>query len=419
MFQFLHVMGITCNSDFIRQMSVMLPTSLYLLRKFVNLNRDNFVKFAVCPKCASLYQLESCTRLVGGQIVSNICTRKAFTKGRNRECGTALARKVILGSGKVCFYPHKLYCFNSIIDQIEGLLKRPGVPEMCEQWREREAEDNIMADIYDGSIWRDFLKYKGNDFLNAPRNLAFAINVDWFQPFKRRNDRSSGAIYLVLLNLPREQRFKWENIIVAGIIPEMSKEPKSLNTFLAPIVDELQALWKGVKLMTSQSRIPLTYRGALLLASADLPAIRKLSGFKGHSAHRDCSKCFKYFPRTFSEKTDYSGFDIDLWPPRHNSSHRVHAEMVRKASTQSKHEALATKYGVYYSCLLQLEYFDDVRFTVIDPMHNLFQSTAKHVFKLWVKNKLLTKKDLKALEEHIHLFDVGTGVERLPHRIAS
>ena len=162
------------------------------------------------------------------------------------------------------------------------------------------------------------------------------------------------------------------------------------------------------KLMTSQSRIPLTYRGALLLATADLPAIRKLCGFKGHSAHRGCSKCFKYFPGTFSEKTDYSGFDRDSWPPRHYSSHRVHAEMVRKASTQSKHEALATTYGVYYSCLLQLEYFDAVRFTVIDLMHNLFLGTAKHVFKLWVKNNLLTKKDLKALEERIHLFEFGT-----------
>ena len=286
--------------------------------------------------------------------------RLSRTFGHNRECGTALARKVILGSGKVCFYPHKLYCFNSVIDQIEGLLKRPEVPEMCEQWREREVEDHIMADIYDGGIWRDFLKYKGNDFLNAPRNLAFAINVDWFQPFKRRNDRSVDAIYLVLLNLLREQWFKWENIIVAGIIPEMSKEPKSLNTFLAPIVDELQALWKGVKLTTSQHRIPVTYHGALLLASADLPTVRKLCGFKGHSAHRGCSKCFKYFPGSFSVETDYSGFDRDSWPPRHNKSHRVHAEMVRKASTQSKHEALATKYGVYYSCLLQLDYFDAV-----------------------------------------------------------
>ena len=419
LFQFLHVIGITCNSEYICQMALIFPTSVYLLRQFVNFKRDNFVKFAVCPKCSSLYKLESCTRRVGGQIVASICTHVPFKKGRKTECGTPLAKKVVLGSGKVCFYPHKLYCFNSVIDQVEGLLKRPGVPEMCEQWRERQVNDNIVADVYDGSIWRDFLKYKGKDFLNAPRNLAFAINVDWFQPFKRRNDRSVGVIYLVLLNLPREERFKWENIIVAGIVPEMSKEPKSLNTFLAPIVDELQAFWKGVKLTTSQSTIPLTYRGALLLASADLPAVRKLCGFKGHSAHRGCSKCFKYFPGSFGEKRDCSGFDRDMWPPRHNDSHRMHAEMLRKASTKSKHEALATKYGIYYSCLLQLEYFDAVRFTAIDPMHNLFLGTAKHVFKLWVKKKLLSKKDLKVLEERINSFDVGTGIGRLPHRIAS
>jgi len=67
--------------------------------------------------------------------------------------------------------------------------------------------------------------------------------------------------------------------------------------------------------------------------------------------------------------------------------------MVRKASTLTKLEALATKYGVYYSCLLQLEYFDAVRFTAIDPMHNLFLGTARNVFKPRVKKNLLTKKD--------------------------
>ena len=207
-----------------------------------------------------------------------------------------------LASGKVCFYPHKIYCFNSLIDQVEGLLKRPGVPEMCEQWRERQVDDNIVADVYDGSIWRDFLKYRGTDFLNARRNLAFAINVDWFQPFKRRNDRSVGVIYLVLLNLPREQRFKWENIIVAGVVPEMNKEPKSLNTFLVPIVDELKAFWEGVKLTTSQSEIPLTYRAALLLASADLLAVRNLCGFKGHSAHRAVQNVLSIFQEVLERK---------------------------------------------------------------------------------------------------------------------
>ena len=112
--------------------------------------------------------------------------------------------------------------------------------------------------------------------------------------------------------------------------------------------------------------------GALILASADLPAVRKLCGFKGHSAHRGCFKCFKFFPGSFKDKTDYSGFDRDSWPSRNIDSHRRHAEMVRKAPTQSKKEELATKYGVIYSCLLQLEYFDAIRFTAIDPMHNLF-----------------------------------------------
>ena len=140
--------------------------------------------------------------------------------------------------------------------------------------------------------------------------------------------------------------------------------------------------------------------------------MRKLCGFKGHSTHRGCPKCFKYFPGSFGEKTDYSGFDRDMWPPRHNSSHRIHAEMVRKASTQSKHETLATKYGVYYSSLLQLEYFNPVRFTAIDqliPCIICFSICG-------LRKNLLSKKDLKVLEDRINYFDVGTGIGRLMHK---
>ena len=99
----------------------MLPSSLYLLRKFVNFKWENFVKFAVCPKCASLYMLESCTRRIRGQIVSNICSHRPFKKGSKRECATALVTKVVWGSGKVCFYPQKLYCFIKSKDYLNGL----------------------------------------------------------------------------------------------------------------------------------------------------------------------------------------------------------------------------------------------------------------------------------------------------------
>ena len=68
---------------------------------------------------------------------------------------------------------------------------------------------------------------------------------------------------------------------------------------------------------------------------------------------------------------------------------------------------------------IHLEYFDAVRFTVIDPMHNLFRGTAKRMFQLWLERDLLTKSKLKTTEERINKLDVGTGFGRLPHKIAS
>lgn len=55
------------------------------------------------------------------------------------------------------------------------------------------------------------------------------------------------------MNLPRGSHFKKENVILVGVIPALDHEPKSLNHFLEPAVNELNALWKGVKVNTYQS----------------------------------------------------------------------------------------------------------------------------------------------------------------------
>ena len=186
-------------------------------------------------------------------------------------------------------------------------------------------ESEKLTDIFDGKLWKDFQKYNGVDFLNAPRNYGLMLNFDFFQPMKHRKDYSVGVLYLVLLNLPRAERYKWENVLVVGIIPEMGKEPKNLNSFLKPLVEELKGLWKGVRLLTSLSKIPLIVRAAVLCTSSDIPATRKLCGFKGHSAELGCSRCLKVFPGNFGEKRDYSGFDEGYWPKRSNEEHRRQA----------------------------------------------------------------------------------------------
>lgn len=123
--------------------------------------------------------------------------------------------------------------------------------------------------MFDGNLWKEFQSIDDSPFLTKPRNYGFMLNFDFFQPMKHRKDYSVGVFYLAILNLPRSERFKWENIIIVGVVPSLGREPKDLNEFLEPAVDELKALWKGVKIKSSLSRFALTFRAAVLCVSSD------------------------------------------------------------------------------------------------------------------------------------------------------
>lgn len=71
---------------------------------------------------------------------------------------------------------------------------------------------------------------------------------------------------------------------------------------------------------------------------------------------------------------------------------------------------------------MKLPYFDCVRFTIIDPMHNLFTGTAKYILKkVWLKDESpkLSKEGLKKIQSIIDSFDVPATVGRIPHKIST
>ena len=209
---------------------------------------------------------------------------------------------------------------------------------------------SLCCDVYDGEVWKNF-KWKDGHFFNLERRYGLMLNVDWFQPFKQRSDYSVGVIYFVIMNLPRSQRFKFENVILGGIIPSLESEPK-LHTFLDPCVDELNGLWRGVLMSTSLSSAPLRVITALLCVAADIPATRKACGFVGHPANRACSKCFKLFTGGFGGKKDFSGFQDHLsWPKRDRVSYNRNCERLKAAKSQSEYGWLSRLYGVHYSAL--------------------------------------------------------------------
>ena len=95
-----------------------------------------------------------------------------------------------------------------------------------------------MGDIYDGNLWNDLHTIEGRPFLSVPNNLCLALTIDWFNPYSE-TQYSVGAIYLTILNLPRNERFKEENIILVGMIPGPHEPKHDINTYLSPLVKEL------------------------------------------------------------------------------------------------------------------------------------------------------------------------------------
>ena len=77
---------------------------------------------------------------------------------------------------------------------------------------------DLIGDVYDGAVWREFKDDSGSQFTESPYNLMLFLNVDWFQPFTHLT-YSVGALYLTVQNLPRTERFKFENSILVALIP--------------------------------------------------------------------------------------------------------------------------------------------------------------------------------------------------------
>ena len=123
---------------------------------------------------------------------------------------------------------------------MQNLLLRKEFILNCSLWKHKQSSsDEIVADIYDGRIWKEFQVYNGDHFLDKDYSFAFILNVDWFQPYLH-TQASVGVIYLTVLNLPRSIRYKRENIILIGLIPGPSEPKKHINSFLKPFVEELR-----------------------------------------------------------------------------------------------------------------------------------------------------------------------------------
>ena len=93
--------------------------------------------------------------------------------------------------------------------------------------------------------------------------------------------------------------------------------------------------------------------------------------FAGQQATKGCSRCKKVFSGAVRCK-DYSSFDRSQWEPRNTEEHREEMLKINSYPTKGEKEQMETLYGTRFTPLVKLPYYDSIRMTIVDPMHNLF-----------------------------------------------
>ena len=83
-------------------------------------------------------------------------TNTLFPLGKAKHCGNKLVNKVILKNGVTKFYPLNVFCWKSITSQLENILQRAGMTELCEHWRTRQVGESVLSDVYDYEVWKNF-----------------------------------------------------------------------------------------------------------------------------------------------------------------------------------------------------------------------------------------------------------------------
>ena len=392
------------------------PSTLHQRTNFIlqKLSLPSVQRYVVCQACLSLHNFNDCLEKRGSMIHIKVCP-----ECEKEKTMVPLLREVTTRTGSKKHYPYLVYPFVSLVSSLQSLLLRPEFYTLCERWHHRSKDNQlILSDVYDGRMWNEFLNFNGNAFLATKNSIGFMLNIDWFQPYKHRI-YSIGVIYLAIMNLPRSIRFKMENIIIVGLLPGPKEPSKNINSYLTPLVCELLSLWDGVSLQTYNAGTQI-FRCALLCAACDLPAGRKTCGFLSYTANLGCSRCYCNFGTGVFGKKDYSGFQRENWIVRSNKKHREDVKVTLSCHSKTAQEEKESRLGCRYSYLLQLPYFDAVCMLVIDPMHNIYLGSAKHVLQtVWMKRNFVSSNDVKKINEKISSWVIPPEVRfnRLPARI--
>lgn len=336
--------------------------------------------FVCCPKCFQCYTDDSTSGYPAR------CTNRETPS--SKTCNREL-RKTRTIKGRIHTFPSRRYHYQCMKAWLARLLCRDGFEKLID----RDVLSNgsgpeRQLDIWDAPELREFRGPDGKPFIfrtgeSKEGRYIFSLCMDGFNPYQMKESGkkvSTGAIYMVCLNLHPSIRYKPENMYLVGIIPG-PHEPSTnqINYLLRPLIDDLHDFWKdGVH----YSKTPLHPQGRVVRCAVvplvcDLLAARQMGGFASHASSHFCSFCLQ-------KLEDIEDLDWQNWATRTCAEHRQIAIKWRDAASELERNDLFETHGLRWTELLRLPYWDPTAFTLLDSMHALFLGNLKrHCRNIW------------------------------------
>jgi Transposase family tnp2 len=353
-----------------------IPLDVRRIFDILNL-RPHTQSFICCPECYNLYpDSENCPVLCTHQPTSDseICHSPLYTS------------RVIRGVKKR--FPIRKFLYHDMKAWLANMLSRRDIEDHADRdvFSTSHNVDEELRDIWDGKVFREFKGPDGKPFIqpgSQEGRYIFSLCMDGFNPFimKEAGKKVSVcAIYMVLLNLPIDVRYRVENMFLVAIIPG-PREPslEQINHVLAPLVDDLLRFWEpGVFIRRTANHLHgRLCRVALIPIVCDLPAARQVSGSASHASNHFCSFCKLPF-------YEIDSLDVASWPQRTWKEHREAACAWKNATSSTARLKLYRQNGIRWSELLRLPYWDPTNFVVLDCMHSLLLGALqRHCRDVW------------------------------------
>ncbi|KAJ3551842.1 hypothetical protein NM688_g4476 [Phlebia brevispora] len=358
-----------------------------------NLDLDPVTHASICcPSCYALYPIEGSTTL-------SRCTHQPTPS--SDVCDAQLYRNRLIRD-KSYESPVRTQLHQDMKAWMGRMLSHPGLEdEMDKAYMSRSQAGRERLDIWDApALFRiPDPSIEGAPFVMPPTPVpgsapegryVFTLAQDAFNLYQMKEAKqhvTATAVYMCCLNLPPYLRFLPENVYLVCVIPGPGKPSlEQINHALAPLVDELLEFYtSGIwYLQTAKYLRGRLVRCALGPLVADLPAARQTAGFPNFNHLFFCSCCNL-------KLTEMENLDPSSWSPRIWEDLKPYSRMWRDANSEAERTTIYDTYGIRWSELHRLPYWDPVFFTVVDSMHNhylgLLQDHCRHIWGMNLQDK--------------------------------